>query len=291
MAKIASSAYRYVGLESMVLPFDLCFEAEAMGCEVALTDPDNLSSTTHAPFKGVSDVEMPDDYIHNARFPALIEATKILHEEYDDKDVPIVGAMSGPITVLGQCLGIEGILKKIATDYFDVEDALDAITDGLIEQIHLYNDLDMDAIVLYEPNGTPELIAPEIYYQLLTPFHETLTEESDIPIVLHICGDTNAQLENMMTCGYDGISIADDVDVNYAKQVREKIGADTAICGNISTTDTLFMKSPAVVKEEVTEALEKGVDVLLPSCMIAPLSPEKNIKAMVVARNEFFDIQ
>ncbi|WP_455645423.1 uroporphyrinogen decarboxylase family protein [Methanosphaera sp.] len=289
MATIASSAYRYVGLESMVLPFDLGFEADAIGCDVALTDHDNSSSITHAPFDSVEDFEMPDDYIHNARFPALIEATGILQEEYGDKDIPIVGAMSGPLTVLGQCLGIEGILKKLSKDYYVVEDALDEINDGLIEQIELYNELGMDAIVLYEPNGTPELVAPEIYKKLLIPFHEDLTAATDIPIVLHICGDTNAQIENMMSAGYDGISIADDVDINYAKQVREDIGADTAICGNISTTDTLFMKTPKEVEEDVTEALEKGVDVLLPSCMIAPLSPSQNIRAIVDTRNKFFE--
>lgn len=289
MAKIAASAYEYVGLESMVLPFDLCFEADALGCEIALTDHDNSSSTINCPFD-LETIEVPDDYIHNARFPALIEATKILHEKYDDKDVPIVGAMSGPLTVLGQCLGIEGILKQVNTDINTVEDALDEVNLALIEQIELYNELDMDAIVLYEPNGAPELLAPPLYKQILNPLHEELTDTSDIPMVLHICGNSFPQAENMLTTGYQGISIADDVDINDAQATRQRLGSDTVVCGNISVTDTLFMKSPKEVKEEVKVALEKDVGVILPACMIAPMSPAQNVKAMVEARNEYFGI-
>jgi len=287
MAKIAASAYEHVGLESMVLPFDLCFEAEALGCEVLLTDHDNSSQTTNCPFT-IDDFEADPDFIHNARFPAMIEATKILQDKYDD--VPIVGAMSGPITVLGQCLGIEGVLKDVNTKVNTVEDALDEMTMALTEQVELYNELGMDAIVLYEPNGAPELLAPPLFERLLNPLHEELTDASDIPMVLHVCGNSLPQLENMMSCGYQGVSIADDVNLDDAQATREKLGSDTVVCGNISVTDTLFMKSPADVKAEVTTALEKNVNVVLPACMIAPLSPAQNVRAMIEARNEYFGI-
>lgn len=287
MAKIAASGYKYVGLESMVLPFDLCFEAEALGCEVLLTDHDNSSQTTHCPFT-IDDFEADPDFTSNARFPAMIEATEILKEEYPE--VPIVGAMSGPLTVLGQCLGIEGVLKDMNTKVNTVEDALDEMTMALCEQVELYNELEMDAIVLYEPNGAPELTAPPLYEQLLNPLHEEITDTSDIPMVLHICGDSFPQMENMLSTGYQGISVADDVNIDEAQAVRQKLGSDTVVCGNISVTDTLFMRSPEDVKEEVKAALDKDVGVVLPACMIAPLSPEQNVKAMVEARNEYFGI-
>lgn len=289
MAIIAASAYEHVGLESMVLPFDLCFEADALGCEIALTDHDNSSSTLDCPFD-IETFEAPEEYLESARFPALKEATDILHEKYDDKNVPIVGAMSGPLTVLGQCLGIEGVLKDANSRPDTVEDALDEVNSCLIEQVELYNEMGMDGIVLYEPNGCPELLAPPLFEKMLNPLHEELTDASDIPMVLHICGETTDQLENMLSVGYQGISVADDVDINVAQEKRQEINSDTVVCGNISVTDTLFMKSPAEVKEEVKVALEKDVGVLLPACMIAPLSPSENIKAMVEARNEFFGI-
>ncbi|MCE7698330.1 MAG: MtaA/CmuA family methyltransferase, partial [Methanobacterium paludis] len=70
------------------------------------------------------------------------------------------------------------------------------------------------------------------------------------------------------------------------------MGGETSskIVGNISTTQTLFRSSPEQVKAEVKQALEDGIDILAPSCGLAPRSPITNIKAMVEARNEFFGI-
>lgn len=62
------------------------------------------------------------------------------------------------------------------------------------------------------------------------------------------------------------------------------------IIGNISTSQTLFTGSVEDVKSEVKKVLDEGVDILAPSCGIAPLSPIANIKAMVEARNEYFNI-
>ena len=69
-----------------------------------------------------------------------------------------------------------------------------------------------------------------------------------------------------------------------------ELGDKTQVCGNISTSKTLFRGTPEEVRGEVLEALEKGVDVVAPSCGIAASSPLENIQAMVNARNEFFGI-
>jgi [methyl-Co(III) methanol-specific corrinoid protein]:coenzyme M methyltransferase len=42
------------------------------------------------------------------------------------------------------------------------------------------------------------------------------------------------------------------------------------------------------VEKECLIALEKGVNVLAPSCSVAPYSPLNNIKAMVNARNKYY---
>ncbi len=287
MAELAASGYEATGIEGITLPFDLGFEAEAIGCKVEIDHDDNSSTILEAPCDGIEDLEMPDDYTSRGRFPTVIKAAEILHEQYDDKNVPLIGAMSGPFTVLGQVLGVEGILKMLNTDYFIVEEAVDEINTGLIEQIKLYNDLGMDSIVIYEPNGSPDLLDPDMFYELIVPFLEELSEEMDVPGVLHICGDTTTNLENMLSCGFEGISIADDVDMKVAKQKQAELGSKTRICGNISTTGSLFMGSVAEVEQETKQCLEDGVDVLGPSCMVAYPSPVENVKAMVRARDEF----
>ena len=62
------------------------------------------------------------------------------------------------------------------------------------------------------------------------------------------------------------------------------------LIGNISSSQTLFRGSPDEVKEQAKEVLKAGVDILAPSCGLAPKSPLDNIKAMINGRNEFYSI-
>jgi len=62
------------------------------------------------------------------------------------------------------------------------------------------------------------------------------------------------------------------------------------IVGNISTSKTLLSGSVDDVKNDVKTVLDEGIDLIAPSCGIAPNSPLDNIKAMVEGRNEYFNL-
>ena len=105
----------------------------------------------------------------------------------------------------------------------------------------------------------------------------------------------------MATIGFDGISIEEAVNIKQAREDIAKVGQNnngscaiegngsSVIVGNISTSETLFTGSVDDVKNDVKQALDDGVDVLAPSCGLAPASPIENIKAMVEARNEYYN--
>ena len=121
--------------------------------------------------------------------------------------------------------------------------------------------------------------------------------------VLHICGSTEPIIKDMAATGFDGLSIEEKVDITRAKEAIKgggktiRVGGRTMsmgggdkvpkIIGNISSSETLFRGSPDQVKEEVKKVLEAGVDIIAPSCGLAPNTPLENIKAMIEARNEF----
>ena len=291
MAKIAEISYKKVGLEGITLPSNLCFEAEAMGCSVEIKS-ENDAKITNSPFEEIIDVEMPEGFIDHERFQVIEKTIEILHEKYDSKEIPIIGSMIGPFTLLSQILtsNVESLLKYIGSNIVDVEDALYYINTGLLEEIDFYNELGVDVMVIYEPNATPSLLEPDMFKQILKPFFEELSNNTKIPSVLHICGDTTSTLENMMSCGFDAINIDSEVNITEAKQLQAELNSPTRICGNVSTEETLFRKRPKEIKQESYEILSKGVDILSPSCMISPNTPIKNIKAMIEARNEFCEL-
>ncbi|WP_323737210.1 uroporphyrinogen decarboxylase family protein [Methanosphaera sp. ISO3-F5] len=290
IAKIASISHEYCGFESIALPFDLCFEAEALGCTVKLKET-NTKEIIDTPFTQMEYIEIPEDFTNNARFPTLEKATKILTDNYNE-EIPIIGSIVGPFTLLGQIYyeGLEGVIKQLNTNIVDVEDALYSITTGLMEEIKFYDEIGIDIIAIYEPNATQSILEPHLFKKILKPFLEELANYSKTPTVLHICGDITSTLKEVLTCGFEGISIAEKVDITYAKQIQAELNTKTRICGNISTNETLFRKTPKEIYNETLNILGKGIDILSPGCMISPNTQLKNIQAMIKARNDFCDL-
>lgn len=73
------------------------------------------------------------------------------------------------------------------------------------------------------------------------------------------------------------------------KSMPRGSSSTSKIMGNISTTQTLFRGTEEEIQNEVKMVLDAGIDILAPSCGLAPRSPLKNIETMIDARNKFFD--
>ncbi|HIJ14875.1 MAG TPA: MtaA/CmuA family methyltransferase [Methanosphaera sp.] len=287
MAKLGISLHEQAGLECARVPFDLTAEAEAFGCEVDLGDMEATPTLkSHAPFDDVEDLEVPDDFANQGRLPVIIESIEILKNEYPD--VPVVVGMAGPFTLAGHLLGVEDLVKMLKTDSFVVEDVVEVALDAQTELVEAFNDVGVDVICVADPTSSPELLSPDDFFDFAQPALEDLSGAMDTQSILHICGNSLPIMEGMLTSGFSGASFEEAVDVAEARKIQEDEGADTVLVGNISTSQTLFSKPTEEVKAEVTAALEKGIDVLAPSCGIAPKSPLANIQAFVEARDEFY---
>ena len=59
--------------------------------------------------------------------------------------------------------------------------------------------------------------------------------------------------------------------------------------GNVSPSRTLLFGTPVTVKAEAKQCLSDGVDILAPGCGIAPRTPLVNIRALVEARDEWYN--
>ena len=289
LAEIAASVHEYTHLEGITIPLDLWFESETVGHFFERQEGTLTPIISKAPFDSPEDVEMPDDFINMGQFPAIEEAAKIIHEKYDDKNVPIIGEITGAFSILTDLVDLGTVIKLLNSDYFEIDDALEEINSKLIEEVKFYEDIGVDCIVVNDPSSTTNIVKPNLFEELVMPYLVELSDAMNGEGVLHICGDTNSNLENMLSCGYEGLSISQEVDIGYAKTIKEEIGSDSVICGNLAIGETLLMRSPDEIKEESYKCLDKGVDVLGPSCNIAYETPLNNIKAMVDARNEYFD--
>jgi [methyl-Co(III) methanol-specific corrinoid protein]:coenzyme M methyltransferase len=305
MAVLGSSLYELAGLECARIPFCLTVEAEAMGCKVDLGNKNKTPQIVESPFESSNDITMPDDFLSKGRIPVVLEAIKKLKDKYGD-NLPIIVGITGPFTLTGHLLGVEKLVRYMRTRPNEVESALDEALDVSIEYANAISDAGPDVICVADPTAAPELIDPLQFKTMVKPRLEDLAVQINTNKVLHICGSTEPIIKDMAATGFDGLSVEEKVDISRAKEEIKgggktiRVGGRTMsmgggdkvpkIIGNISSSETLFRGSPDQVEEEVKKVLEAGVDIIAPSCGLAPGSPLKNIKAMVEARNEFHGI-
>ncbi len=288
MVRLALSLHEQVGLESARVPFCLTGEAEVFGCKVDLGDRDNppkIIDTAHLEDPGELDV--PDDYPNQGRLALMLDAVEILKNEHPD--VPIVMGILGPFTLTGYILGVENMEKMLKLDINDVMDVVDVVEDAQEELCSAIHDAGADLIDVADPTSSPDLLDPFDFFEISHPFLEDLSSSMKTQGILHICGNTEPILKGMLTAGFDGASVEEVIDMREAQKIRKDIGASTVMVGNVSTSETLFNKSPDDVKAEVKRALERGTNVLAPSCGIALKSPLENIRAFVVGRDEYYE--
>ncbi|MDR2831091.1 MAG: MtaA/CmuA family methyltransferase [Methanobrevibacter sp.] len=302
MAKLGSSLYDLAGLECARLPFCVTVEAEAIGAQVDLGGKDKPPQVSSSPFSNNNDIDIPSDFLDKGRIPTVLKAIEILKETHED--LPIIVGVTGPFTLTGHLLGVESLVKLLKTDPIEVEEQVENSLDADMDYVEAISELEPDAICVVEPTASPELIDPLQFKSIVKPRLEDLANFINVKKILHICGSTQSIIHDMATIGFDGISIEEKVDVSKAKKDLIDVSSSSAggscsinkegniskIVGNVSTSQTLFTGTIEDVKNDVKRALDDGVDILAPSCGIAPLSPIANIKAMVEARNEYFNV-
>ncbi len=285
MVELAVAPHNFSGIEGINIPFDMTIEAEAMGCSIDLRGGDQTPEVDVTPFNKPEDVVVPDDFLSSERMNVLFSAIGKIKKSYPD--VPLIIGIVGPFTLLGQLLGIEKLLKYLKTNYFEVEEALSVVSDALLLFTSKLDEYDVDAICVCEPSSSSDLLDPKIFSKLVKSELEYMSDNIVSHKILHVCGNSNPIIEDMLTCGYNGISIEDIVDLGYVNDIKRKVNTSTVVCGNISTNKALLLGTPSDVESEVFNALDHGIDLLCSSCSVPPHSPEENVRAMITSRDKY----
>lgn len=284
MAELSASTYDLTGLEVAGVPFCVSIEAEALGCFTEIGNKkDSIPQVTGTPYTGFEEVKVSDDLLTAGRVPVILEAINILKEQVGDT-LPIVAGMIGPFTLACYLAGIETMLKGLIRKpdkymgFIELAAEVGAIYGQALKEAGA------DVISIADPTASSDMISPRMFRGIAKPAITSIVDAIDGSSFLHICGNTTPIIRDMAETGVDAISISDKVDVKQAKQVVDGM---TKIMGNISTTVTLTLKKPVDVLADCRKAIDAGVDILAPSCGIAPMTPNENIRALVEAARSY----
>jgi MtaA/CmuA family methyltransferase len=282
MASAAASTYKMFGLESVVVPFDMGVEAEALGCGINYyADSEEILYPTVSDKVADKvdewDRQIPDKPLEKGRIPVVVEAIKELKETVGD-EVAVGAWVLGPYTLAGQLFELDDLFKKSFKKPDAVHKALDVLENFLIDLAALYREAGADYMTVREMGGGGDILSPRMFSSLIQPHLRKVLAALDSPKILHICGDTNLIVDQMADCGADAISVDQK---NNLRETRKKIGDEVILLGNLDPYNVLVAGSPADIEEALKDILDSGVNAVWPGCDIWPDVPRENMVALI----------
>jgi [methyl-Co(III) methanol-specific corrinoid protein]:coenzyme M methyltransferase len=287
LAASAMASAEIFGLDSVVIPYDMCTVAEALGRGTSLyaDSEDILYPTVPNKWETLEAVEIPDDFLTRERMPMVDEAFGILLDESKKEGKFAVGAwVLGPFTFAGQIIELNLLLKGAKKNKEAVEAFLTRLTDLTIKVAQHYESLGVDYLTVREMGTGTDLLSPRMWKQLVGPNLKRIFDAVKIPTVNHICGSTDMIVEMMHECGATAVSVDQKNDV---AQTRQKLGDDALVLGNFDPYGTLCQMEAAEAAKVVEQCIDNGVDAVWPGCDMWPDVKKENVEAYVKATHEY----
>lgn len=287
MAEAAIKSAEIYDFDSVIVPFDMCVPAEALGRGVSLyADAEGiLYPTVPTKWATLDEVDLPDSFdnlFSQGRMPVVDEAIKTA-VAYEDHKYSVGGWVLGPFTMAGQVIELDVLLKGVAKDKKRVLAFLDRMTELTVAMAQHFESLGIDYLSVREMGSGTDLLSPRMWKTLIKPNLEKVFDSVSCPTVNHICGGSDLIVQMMNECGADAISVDQK---NNLVESREKLGADTLILGNFDPYKTLVQMPSDEVTGVVNQCFTEGVSACWPGCDIWPDVKKENVEAYVKAIRE-----
>jgi [methyl-Co(III) methanol-specific corrinoid protein]:coenzyme M methyltransferase len=197
---------RYAKLDSVVIPYDMCWESEALGNTISLyEDSEDILYPTipHKNWEEVEQVEITDDDINNimqrGRMPLIPPAIKMIKE--NAPEIALGTWELGPFTQCGQTIELDRVLKAVFKKKDLVTHILDRFTDMICTIVQELQAAGGDFFTLREPGVAADLLSPRTFKELIMPtMIKILSAWKGNKKCFHICGSTDPICEMMWEC-------------------------------------------------------------------------------------------
>ena len=276
MAEMARQAHDLSGLENYGVPFCMTVEAESMGATVDFGDSLCEPHVVHGAIQSVRDYHdlKPMD-LSTGRPKAVLDAIKILKEQ--GGDVPVIGNLTGPVSVAGTTLDCEILLREMRKDHDAALEYMQFITDSVAAFGKAMVEAGADCVCIAEPTGTGELLGPKYFEEFSVAFLNQVLDAIKAPLsIVHICGNMTTVLDSIKNIHSDAFSF----DAMTPVEKVHAAAPDKALMGNVSTFALGKEDSADTVKRITNAAINHGVNIVAPACGIATVTPLENLHAM-----------
>lgn len=266
---------------------DPLFVAEAFGCDIQFPETGPIVDALPLKIGSASDIEKIyfPNHRKDGRFPVVLEAAQMLSKETGGR-VPIMGILEGAFTNTCRVIEVEQIMRMA----FKTPQILDALLDKmnklLIDFALALVENGVNTLFIPEPTASPAMISPKMFRRFVLPHIQDFTNQMNVPVMLHICGDTAHILDDMGKSGAEILSLDQCMDLARSREVVP----GKVIAGNVDPIISLVLGDVETVEQDTLHCLRTmGTErfILMPGCGIPPNAPVENLKAMVRVASDY----
>ena len=276
--KAQIAAYERYKPDILLMMWDLLTDVEAFGNEMKFPEHSLCFSTKHSlENKGkLSSLEIPDP-TRDGRLPGYVEAVAQANKIVTDSIVSAV--IAGPWTIAVGLRGAEDLLKDCFKDPDFVLELMELCVQACMRNGESLHPLGA-GLGYSEAPASCSLISPKIYRKFILPYHERLVahfEKKKVGLGLHICGQADPILEDMVNTGWTNISV--DAPTDLAKAAAAARGKAVLI-GNLDT-GLFYSGTKGRLKQAIEGCLDRAPKdsgfILASGCEVPGVAPPEKV--------------
>ncbi len=287
----AVETYEYDGI---VVDVDTATLAEAVGVPIDFPDdePARCRAGCIADLRQVPDLPPPDIASSN-RVRIWLDAVRQLRRYFGDEIAIRGNADQAPFSLASMMRSPAAWMMDLTDDscYRYVVQLLEYCTQATCQFVRLMADAGAHITSNGDSPAGPEIISPEMYRTFALPSERHVAaaaHAAQLPYILHICGNTQAILADMMETGADGLELDYKTDAAYA---RETLGDRATFIGNIDPSGVLARGTVADVEQKTRELLQLFAGtrrfIVNAGCALPATTPAENVHALIHTARTF----
>jgi len=275
-------------VDAVYVDSDPIVEIEAMGAQIRYPEDESPSVLEPAvkDLNGIRSLRLPDPE-KDGRLPVWLNAVRILKERVGN-EYSVFANVNGPFQSAAQLLGMLGAAKSMRHSPEVLVELLDLTTQTIINFMKAEIKAGADAIILGDPMSSPNVISPQEFARFSLPYIQKVVRHAgEIPIILHICGNTTRIIDKMVETGARYLELDWSVDL---AQVRMKYGSTIGLIGNINPTLLLTGTADEVeesCRKAITAAGLTGAYILGTGCELPKDTPHENLDRMITSAEKY----
>ncbi len=283
-------AWQTFGYDGFHITSDNWILPSALGCPIQFfaDQPPTAARRVLARSKDLSLLSRPQTGTEG-RMGFKVEATRLTAEAIGDRCYLKTCFDQGPFSLATAVRGIEQLMLDCYDDPQFVFDLLEICTEAVIKFARACGQAGCHGLTFGD--STAGLLSPDLFEKFAFPFEKRVIEalaDLDLPVFLHICGDTSHIINLMVATGAPALEVDYQHDLAFYK---EKTGGRVCLQGNIEPVGVLLQGTAEQVRAACRQAIEQSRPgsyfILSSGCEVPRDTPLENLRAMIEAAREY----